>query len=125
MERSNKRGKNSLKLLDFLKSFDAFGTRAVLNIGGKDSHNTIFGLVMTLMIYALLVAFGFKKFTNLYKKEDTTYHDTLIENKFQMQHGISFEDVEFNFMFGLLLGNQILKEHEYTGYLKWEVQLLT
>ena len=103
MERSNKRGKNSLKLLDFLKSFDAFGTRAVLNIGGKDSHNTIFGLVMTLMIYALLVAFGFKKFTNLVKKEDTTYHDTLIENKFQMKHGISFDDVEFSFMFGLVL----------------------
>ena len=55
------------------------------------------------------------------RKLDTSYHDSLIENKFLMTDEVSFEDAEFNLMFGLIKGNQVIWEQEMEGYLSWQV----
>ena len=69
------------------------------------------------MIYAMLAAFGHKKLKNMVLKEDTSYHDTTVENKFHMLDEVSFKEAGFNLMFGLLSENSVLQEHEYAGYL--------
>ena len=56
-------------------------------------------------------------------KEDTSYHNTVIENNFSMTDEIFFEDAEFNLMFGLMRENQVIGEQEMAGYVSWQVSV--
>ena len=61
-----------LKAANRAKSFDIFGQPITLNVDGDETVTTFPGLVLTILVTMLLVAYGIKQVTVLVNKLDPT-----------------------------------------------------
>ena len=55
-----------------LLAFDILGENVNFNVGGQSSHQSVLGLVVSLAIFVLVGAYGFKKFIVMLEYQETT-----------------------------------------------------
>ena len=76
-----------------LSFFDIFGEEIKFNIECQESHGSVFGLLMTLMIFMTISAFGMKKFQVMIEHGDTNHQTIIKKNQLGPQEGLSLKNI--------------------------------
>ena len=67
-----------MKISEFLKSFDRFGSSISFNIGGRNNLGTWSGIVLTILVYILVSCYAYVRFMTMWAYEDTLTQETVI-----------------------------------------------
>ena len=73
--------KISKKLKDYAMRLDLFGETINFEIGGNTAHKSCYGLVISLGIFATLLAYGVNKFL-VFKDYQDTQHQQIYEQDY-------------------------------------------
>ena len=60
-------------------SIDKYGETKSFMIAGNDTYPSVFGTLITLIIFIVIVPFGFNKFIIMRDREDTNFQSTIEE----------------------------------------------
>ena len=103
-ENTKKKVGSAQKLGNKIKSIDAFGEGVGFNIGeGKQTHQTYFGSVLTLITIVITFTYAFKRYIVMSEYGDTSYQSTsLISSDITRDSPLTQEDKNFNLMFNLV-----------------------
>ena len=78
----SKSKKSSLsKLGDKIMSADHYGETAKFNINGQESYPSVVGTIISLLIFAVVIAYGLNKFIIMWEFNDTKHQTVTLENE--------------------------------------------
>ena len=86
-----------------LLSMDKYGERINLNYGGRSSHKTICGLMLTVLTFMAVVAFTSLKYQEMVEYEETSFHSLTTKDGLIESGAFSLEDLEFDSIFGVYI----------------------
>ena len=67
-----------MKISEFLKSFDRFGSSISFNFRGRQNIGAWSGIVLTLIVYILVSCYAYVRFRTMWTYEDTLTQETVI-----------------------------------------------
>ena len=85
-----------------LMRIDLFGETASFDINGKTSYPSICGTLMSVVIFAAILAYGGKKYRVMLDYEDTMHQTTQKKNSFDETKVMTFDQMHLNFAATLL-----------------------
>ena len=84
-----------------LMRIDLFGETASFDINGRTSYPSVCGSLMSVVIFAAILAYGDKKYRVMLDYEDTMHQTTLKENNFDETKVLTYNQTHLNFAVGI------------------------
>ena len=100
MDKRSKREKPLLsKLSSKLMSIDKYGETRHLSIAGSNHYPSVLGTLLTLIIFSVMIPFGFNKFIIMRDREDTNFQSTVKERAIDPYEVFTYEQIKVNPVF--------------------------
>ena len=74
-----------------LMSIDKYGETKSFSIAGNNTYPSVFGTLITLIIFVVIVPFGFNKFIIMRDREDTNFQSTIEERAIDRSDVLTYE----------------------------------
>ena len=79
-------------------SIDKFAERPGFSVDGSDTYPSLKGTLLTILVIAVVIPFGFNKFLIMRDREDTYFH-TITEESLRFEELLSYEETNANVMY--------------------------
>lgn len=101
-----------------IMQLDLFGETTGFTIEGSKQYPSIFGTVLSLMIFTLVIIYGQNKVTVFYKKGDNSFQEIVNRNELDPTRVYSNDDINLNPSLFILepFGANVLSEDDILGY---------
>ena len=100
--------------------FNLFGEKINFEIRGQAAHKSFTGLVLSLGIFATLLAYGTNKFLVFKDYQDTLHQQTIAKSYYKPDQEYSFD--EFQISIGVSISGSWMLQEEYSKYMNVSVQ---
>ena len=109
-------GLEDSRLVKLYKKWDMYGKTLTLTFDGEDTHYTIIGATITLMIVMFMLIYGIFQLETMFKKERTTINLKSTYTDLTRDYAnVSLNDYGFDFALQLsLYGNPVYDESYFT-----------
>ena len=115
---------NIEKLGKKAKSIDMFGEGVGFNIGGgKSTHQTYFGSILTLVVLVITGTYTFKRYTVMSGYQDTVFQTSTQLEPFTQDSPLQQDESNFNLMIGLEIDNKPVDKQN--GYIELDFYQIT
>ena len=100
------------KIGDKVMQIDKYGESASFNIAGRSSHPSVYGIIITMLVFAIVIPYGINKFVVMQNYEDTYFQSITLENEMSAYEEIGYEQTNLNVMLYFINenGKKVTKE---------------
>ena len=89
----------------YFKRIDLFGSSVGFTFGGEASYKSVFGALLSLVVYTLTTLQLYEKWIVLVEKGDTNYSDHIEYGANNSNNQVGFKETNFNFAFAIVPNN--------------------
>ena len=84
-----------------LMRVDLFGEKAEFQIKGQSTYQSLQGTIVSLAIFATVIAYAFNKSIIMLERGDTNQQNTVLKDAVDMTEALTYEKSHFNVAVGL------------------------
>ena len=111
-----KKNRNKSNIAKTLLKFDIFGERPELTVDGESSYSTWNGLIVSLVIIAISLKYGFDKFNKMINFDDTSYKEVREPGALDMEATFTADDFDASIAFYIGEWLKYVPPEEYEDY---------
>ena len=90
----------------------------MFTINNRATYNGVWGTIVTILIFGLVMSYGIHRFAIVYKRGESTFQRRLVKDNLDQTKVFSFDETHFNFALGIADGTAVVRNIEdYKKYL--------
>ena len=79
------------KIGEKVLQIDKYGESASFNISGRSSYTSVYGTIISMLVFIVVIPYGVNKFVVMKNYEDTKFQAITLENEISAYEEIGFD----------------------------------